>query len=200
MTRVKRRAPTKGKLGDKQRDEKKCIPRLIDILPTNGFRWHTQCGNPFLSHAMSQKIVAAWRPYIEISRKELVAKQMTKMFDNACKAVVRGDVPDEPAVFWQNVASSIPWMRKISGETLQLFALKILSARITFRSVITHHKRKNEKEKVDKLAVATALIQAVERYIVLLPVAYSFWFDVEPDYDTALAELLAHVVERITMP
>lgn len=197
MGRVKKSYRTTNQFKRAQSAPKqKVLPPLVDILTTEGFQWQSKQGTKFLNYAMCREVVSAMVPYIEVSRKELVTGQLTRMFDTGVAAVKQGSIPDDPADFWKAVAKSVLWMKKVDGETLHLFALKVLSARITALKAKDEAEATGLQMKAEELGTQTELTRAVDQYAKLLPAQYSFWRDLEP----TPVELSSVVSTRSIMP
>lgn len=166
------------------------LPRLIDVLPSDGFIWRSRRGAEFLNNAMCRKLVGTMRRYIDISSNHLIVAQMARMFDTACTAVKNGNVPEKPAEFWMTIASSIPWMKKMDGVALQQFAMKVLSARRNAMNAGAQYEAMGKDIKANKIKIKTKMTVAVDNYINLLPVNYSQWPDLEPTQGGNLRTIL----------
>ena len=167
-----------------KRQNRKPIPRLMQILPTDGFRWYVPGGGPSMPSGSAGRIVRTMRRYIDVNDKKSVSIQLTRMFRDACEVLKGDEIPESPAEFWDVAVAKIPWMAKLDGATLAAFALRILSTRAAVRPVVGYHLALGELDRAKEIwAQDSDLARAIAHYVNFLPFSHSLYLAERKDDD-----------------
>ncbi|KAI1081395.1 hypothetical protein F5B20DRAFT_588463 [Whalleya microplaca] len=159
----------------RSRREKSTTPRLIDVLPTEGFCWVSTTRKPFLSNRQGRVIAKRFRSMLY--NEESIAKGITLLFKGATEQIDQCAFKS-PADFWNLAGSRIIWTRGIDGQLIYEFSLGVISARYRVRDYTDDLRADGFLEKSERLLGNTEMATAVDTFTNQISVVYGLTSDI----------------------
>ncbi|KAI0007283.1 hypothetical protein F4779DRAFT_643322 [Xylariaceae sp. FL0662B] len=147
----------------------KRAPRLVDILPNQGFIWRTGRGKSLLKSPQCRAIM---KTLLRHSPTEPRAIKIISVLFKKATAQIKAHADKPAPEFWEMIGAQLHWTKGLSGELIYAFSLVVISARAKVHDFALNLVEMDKVEEANHLRSNTIMTAAVDDFTKIIMLGY----------------------------